>query len=73
MDYLTKAAIAGGIAGGLAVIIYGFLRKPVFCPKCKIKLPRIRIPKNARQAAMGGWTCPKCGTEVDRNGKEVKK
>ena len=73
MHYLTISAIAGGIAGGIAVIAYGLLRKPVFCPRCKTKLPRIRIPKNARQSAFGGWTCPKCGCEVDRNGKEVKK
>ncbi len=73
MHYLIKAGIAGGIAGGIAVIIYGLSKKPVFCPKCKTKLPRIRIPKNKRQAAWGGWSCPKCGTEVDRNGKEVKK
>lgn len=41
------------------------LAKPV-CPNCKTALPRIRKPKNQRQALWGGWTCPQCALELDK-------
>jgi ribonucleoside-diphosphate reductase alpha chain len=41
------------------------------CPECGEPLPRFRKPANARQAKWGGWTCSKCGCEVDRRGKKV--
>jgi hypothetical protein len=31
----------------------------------------IRWPKNRRQAAVGGWTCKNCGTELDRFGRPL--
>lgn len=40
-----------------------------FCEKCKTKLSYFRIPKSFSQLMSGGWTCPSCGTELDRNGK----
>jgi predicted RNA-binding Zn-ribbon protein involved in translation (DUF1610 family) len=43
----------------------------VFCPKCGQPMPMIRKPKNQRQALWGGWTCPKCGCEMDKYGVAV--
>jgi hypothetical protein len=36
------------------------------CPECGKPLPRVRIPKNARQFWWGGWTCGNCGKEFDK-------
>lgn len=36
------------------------------CPNCGNPFPRVRTPKNFRQAMWGGWTCEKCGTEFDK-------
>jgi predicted RNA-binding Zn-ribbon protein involved in translation (DUF1610 family) len=43
----------------------------VFCPKCAEPMPRIRRPKNERQRLSGGWTCPKCGCEMDKYGVDI--
>ena len=43
----------------------------VFCPKCAEPMPRIRRPKNERQRLWGGWTCPKCGCEMDKYGVDI--
>lgn len=43
------------------------------CPKCKEKLPILREPKSAKQFLWGGWTCHRCGCEVDKWGKEIQK
>lgn len=45
--------------------------KRVICPKCKIKLPIIRMPKSLKQAVWGGHTCPKCGIELDQFGNTI--
>lgn len=41
------------------------------CPRCGNHLPAIRIPRNRQQRQWGGWTCSKCGCEVDKFGKEI--
>ena len=41
------------------------------CAVCGAELPQIRKPANSRQAMWGGWTCPKCGSELDRNGNLI--
>lgn len=43
----------------------------VVCPKCAEPMPRIRKPKNERQRLVGGWTCPKCGCEMDKYGVDI--
>lgn len=43
----------------------------VTCPRCQNPLPRVRIPRTREQAKWGGWTCKKCGCEVDKHGKEI--
>lgn len=57
----------------ITVFIVAIKRKPVYCPKCNAKMPPIRLPENFNQALFGGWTCRKCGCEIDKNGKIIAK
>jgi transposase-like protein len=50
----------------------GINLKRVYCPGCGTKQPFIRKPKNSRQAMYGGYTCPKCNTEMDKYGDVIK-
>jgi len=43
----------------------------VRCPNCRAKMPYIRLPLNERQEMWGGWTCFKCGTEMDKWGRKI--
>ncbi len=43
------------------------------CPTCGIVQPAVRTPTSFRQAVLGGWTCAKCGTEIDRHGRVIGK
>jgi DNA-directed RNA polymerase subunit RPC12/RpoP len=44
--------------------------KTVNCARCGSELPAVRRPANARQALLGGYTCGKCGAELDARGRE---
>ena len=65
----------------LAIVAWGTIRKnkwginlkEVHCPRCGKKIPSIRKPADRQQAIWGGGTCPKCGCEVDKWGREVEK
>jgi hypothetical protein len=60
-----------GLVAGLTavtIIAIAFLIPRPKCGKCGADLPVVRTPKNARQAMLGGCTCPKCGAELDRTG-----
>ena len=48
----------------------GFFQPDVSCPNCKTILPRNRSANSANQMLFGGWTCKKCGCEVDGFGKK---
>jgi hypothetical protein len=50
---------------------WGINLEPVSCPRCGTPLPRMRDPRSLRQALWGGWTCPVCGTGVDKWGRET--
>ncbi|HJZ56982.1 MAG TPA: hypothetical protein VKE74_18580 [Gemmataceae bacterium] len=41
------------------------------CPNCDAPLPAVRKPKNFQQVLWGGWTCPECGCQIDKWGREV--
>lgn len=41
------------------------------CPRCGTPVPAVRKPANRRQVLWGGWTCPECGCEIDKWGREV--
>ena len=60
------------ILGGLAFMIYRVLsRHHPPCPKCGSQLPRIRKPTSIKQLIWGGWTCPRCGCEIDKRGTQI--
>ena len=50
---------------------WGINVRPVICPGCATEMPRIRKPVSIRQAIWGGFTCPKCGCEMDKWGREI--
>ena len=56
----------------LLIIIIILTQKGKKCPKCKSELPSFRFPTSFHQTFWGGWTCPKCGTEIDRKGNKIK-
>jgi len=58
-----------GIVWGIVAfaLIYTYAKPKRKCPYCGNKLPRWRIPENAKQTYWGGWTCKKCGKEVEVN------
>lgn len=72
MDGILTAGLIGGliggIAGGLGVALVGALRSSTPCPACRTPLPRFRKPTSTKQAALGGWTCRQCGSQVARDG-----
>jgi hypothetical protein len=49
---------------------WGLNFKPVSCPRCRAPLRSLRIPRTLRQMLWGGATCPKCGCEVDKWGRD---
>ena len=52
---------------------WGINRNPAEkCPRCGKALPKVRIPRNLRQLAWGGWTCSGCGCEADKYGTPIK-
>ena len=48
----------------------GLFQPDVSCPNCGILMPRNRSANSARQMFFGGWTCHKCGCEIDGFGKK---
>jgi hypothetical protein len=80
MNQVLQNALAGAVLGGVfgavagaLVFVFGLLfRKSPVCPDCQTVIPRVRMPRNVRQAMWGGATCPKCGCEVDAKGRKVK-
>jgi hypothetical protein len=71
----------GVLTAGMLLVVYGSIVKnrwgmnfnPVSCPRCKTELPSVRKPRTRNQALWGGWTCPSCGTEIDKWGREVNR
>lgn len=44
--------------------------KEVKCPSCGHQLKSIRQPQSISEFLWGGWTCPVCGTKIDKWGNE---
>jgi hypothetical protein len=71
--------ICGVLAVGFVLVVCGTLAKnrwginlgSVSCPRCNTVLPQVREPRSRQQSMWGGWTCPNCGIEVDKWGREV--
>ena len=66
---------------GMVLVVYGTIVKNQFginldgvsCPNCNKDLSQIRLPKSLRQVLWGGYTCPACGTEIDKWGRRIEK
>ena len=48
------------------------LLSKVVCPVCGQEQRDFRKPTNLNEVLWGGWTCPNCGTQMDKWGKERK-
>jgi hypothetical protein len=65
----------------LALVIYGSIKKNRWgmtlkvpnCPRCGKAAKFFRAPKSFTQALWGGYTCPECGCEMDKYGREMPK
>jgi hypothetical protein len=68
---LLAIGVVGLICGTIAKNRWGINLESVSCPRCNTLFPQIRQPQNVRQALWGGGTCAKCGTEVDKWGREM--
>jgi hypothetical protein len=64
---------------GLVLVILGTIRKnrwginleTVNCPRCGKSMPQIRTPSSPSQALWGGFTCDRCGCNIDKWGRVV--
>ncbi|MEL6857911.1 MAG: hypothetical protein AAFO74_05960 [Pseudomonadota bacterium] len=45
--------------------------KATRCSECGYQLPALRKPSNLRQVLWGGWTCPSCGSELNKSGQKL--
>jgi hypothetical protein len=72
MEPWLTSVIIGGIGGGLTVLLLVLVAPRRQCPACGEPVPRFRKPANRRQALWGGWTCARCGCEVDRRGRKIE-
>ncbi len=57
------------------MVIFGVFRRPCNCPECGERLSPLQNPfkKSKRQWLFGGYTCRKCGCDVDLEGNVVSK
>ncbi len=66
--------VVAAVSAAVAVALLGLLmRRRIKCGRCGAPPPIVRMPKDADEAMWGGWTCPKCGTALDRTGAPRKK
>lgn len=75
MDILLTPGIIGGIIGGIVAAFYvtrmNIKLRSQPCPRCGQVLGEKKPgARNMTQVIWGGWTCPECGCDVDRHGKE---
>lgn len=78
---IILAALIGGLLllGGILLVRdtirqrgrWGICLSRPRCLKCDEPAPLVRTPASWRQALWGGWTCPKCGFELDKFGHPV--
>ena len=46
--------------------------EPISCPNCQTPAPPFRKAANWRQRLWGGWTCARCGMELDKYGRVIE-
>lgn len=80
MEVAVLAIVLVGSAVGGISVLYGTLAKnrwgincnPVTCPRCGVLLPLRQAGRpTLNQALWGGKTCRRCGTQVDKWGREL--
>lgn len=72
LDVIVSILFLGALLVALGTVKknrWGINTKPVNCPACGSPMPGVRQPRSLRQALWGGWTCEKCGCEVDKWGR----
>lgn len=73
MEILLSLLVFFCVVGiGILVVVKSLKKSsvPKRCPNCDAELPVIRKPANFKQGLLGGWNCPNCGVELDRNGNK---
>jgi transposase len=55
----------------VVVMLMAAARNRRSCPRCSTQMPMLRRPTSAKQALWGGWSCPNCGHETDRQGRAL--
>ena len=76
---IELAIVFGVLTVGVALVAWGTVTKnrwginlkPNICPRCKAAMPSVRKPQSGRQMLWGGSTCPECGAETDKWGREL--
>ena len=68
--WVKATLIAGGVF--LGAILLTLLLPAKRCPRCQKPLPKVRLPRNVRQAVRGGHTCRHCGCEIDASGRVIR-
>lgn len=70
-NVLLMMALAAGAVVCFAVVTRAVGASPKECPRCHHPLPFFRMPTSVRQALWGGYTCQKCGQDIDRAGRMI--
>lgn len=63
----------GGLIGGLMVLRRAMSLPERHCPNCGERFPGFRRAVTFRQMLWGGYTCGRCGYEVDRHGAQIQR
>jgi hypothetical protein len=65
-----SSVAAGATVVAVMLTLIGRIH-PVSCPRCATVMPALRWPTSFKQAMWGGWTCARCGCEIDRSGSAM--
>jgi ribosomal protein L37AE/L43A len=70
MEILLIGAVAlAFVAACLAIAVFSTGLGQKTCRECGRGLPTNRLSSRPAVLALGDWTCPKCGTRFDRQGR----
>jgi hypothetical protein len=64
------SVVTGATVVAVVLTMAGHVR-PIACPRCTTMMPALRWPTSFKQAMWGGWTCARCGCEIDRSGSAM--
>jgi hypothetical protein len=73
MPLVLAFSVACLVVGSIGtLLLFEFKNTSLRCGKCDEPAPSFQLPASGKQAARGGWTCRKCGAELDRRGQPVE-